>query len=192
MTGPAQVLGRAGLVMVLSSTLFVASSIPVLESFAAPQERDRILQVATEIMEAARYCALITLGEDGQPQARAMDAFHPDADMTVWLATNPATRKVEQIRRDPRVTLFYLAPDASGYVTMAGTAHLVDEPEAKARWWKEEWEAFYTDRDRGYLLIRVEPEWLEVVSEADGISGDPTTWEPPRVAFGPAGTREEG
>ena len=47
----------------------------------------------------------------GQPQARLMDAFEPEADLTVWLATNARTRKVRQLRHDPRATLAY---DAGG------------------------------------------------------------------------------
>ncbi|MCA1733781.1 MAG: hypothetical protein LC732_09280 [Acidobacteria bacterium] len=39
--------------------------------------------------------------------SRVMDPASPDARMAVTLMTNPASRKVAQIARDPRVTLFY-------------------------------------------------------------------------------------
>jgi len=36
---------------------------------------------------------LSAIGPDGQPQARIVDPFPPDADSTIWIATNPLTRK---------------------------------------------------------------------------------------------------
>jgi general stress protein 26 len=135
-------------------------------------------EAARRIMTAARYCALVTMGEDGRPRARTMDPFPPDDGFVVWMATNPRTRKVREIRRDRRVTLYYYDAEARGYVTLFGTARLVDDPEEKARRWKPGWEAFYPDRDRSYLLIEVTPERLEISSPADGIDNDPVTWLP--------------
>ncbi len=150
--------------------------------------RERILEVAREIMVASQYPSLITVDEDGRAQARPMDAFPPDEDFVVWLGTNPVTRKVEQIRREPRVTLYYFDPESLAYVTLTGTARIVDDPDAKATIWKEGWEAFYPDREGGYALIEVVPAWIEVVSETRGVTGDPSNWRPPRVWFEGPGT----
>ena len=78
-------------------------------------------------MNSAGTCALITLDEEGRPRVRAMDAFPPENDFTVWFGTNPKSRKVNQIKNDPRVTLYYLENDGSGYVMIYGKAQLVDE-----------------------------------------------------------------
>lgn len=63
-------------------------------------DRARILEAARRIMAKSVYCAFITLGEDGQPQARTVQPFAPDAAMVVWIGTNPLTRKIAQIRKD--------------------------------------------------------------------------------------------
>jgi general stress protein 26 len=112
-----------------------------------------------------------------------MDPFPPESDMTIWMGTNRKTRKVADIERDSRVTLYYYSPDASGYVTVTGRARLVDDAEEKAARWKNEWEAFYQDRASEYLLIQVVPERLEVVDYSRGIVGESGTWEPPSVEF---------
>jgi len=112
-----------------------------------------------------------------------MDPFPPDSGFTVWFGTNPRSRKVEQIRNNPKVTLYYLEESGSGYVMIYGKAQLVDDQEYKDKWWKEEWAAFYPDNKENYLLIKVTPEWMEVVSYIHGITGDPVTWEPPRITF---------
>jgi general stress protein 26 len=150
-----------------------------------PEGQPDVVAVAKKLMERARYCALITMGPDGRAEARIVDAFPPEADMTVWLATKPVTRKVEQIRKNPNVTLFYWDQASMGYVTLIGDATLIDETAEKAKRWKPEWSEFYSDANRGadYLLIRVRPIRLEIVSLADGVLNDPATWRPVQHQF---------
>ncbi len=169
----------------LQAALFVACLLtPVQEARAQqPSQRDGLIAAAREIMQAARYCALITRGDSGQLRVRTMDPFLPEDDMTVWLGTHRKTRKVQDIQNDPHVALYFFAPDAGGYVSISGTARLVDDPIEKARRWKEGWGRFYTDRETDYLLIEVSPERMEVVSYGQGIVGDPDTWNPPAVEF---------
>ena len=148
-----------------------------------PLTKADLVAAARAIMTNARYCALITLDSSGRPQARTLDPFPPDENMVVWLATNPRTRKVAEIRRNPRVTLYYFDREEQAYVTISGIAQLVNDPKEKAKRWKDEWKDFYPDRARDYLLIAVRPERLEVVNVKKSIVGDPTTWKPPSVNF---------
>ncbi len=150
---------------------------------AKQSERVNLITAAREIMAAARYSALSTLDSSGRIQTRTVDPFPPDENMRVWLATNPRTRKVAEIRRRPRVTLYYFDREAQAYVTISGIARLVNDPKEKAKRWKDEWKDFYPDRAKDYLLIVVTPEKLEVVNVSKGILGDPHTWKPPSVSF---------
>jgi general stress protein 26 len=152
---------------------------------AQTPERAKIVAAAEEVMKKARFCGLVTLGRDGHPQARVVDPFEPERDLTVWIATNPITRKVEQIRADPRVTLFYFDPSGPGYVTLLAKAELVTDSAEKAKHWKEEWAAFYADKNRGedFILIRCKPIRLELVSYGHGLLNDPSTWRPLTVEF---------
>lgn len=147
--------------------------------------RDSLLAVARRLMVDARYAALVSVDSTGAPQARTVEPFPPEPDFTVWIGTNPRTRKVGEIRRDDRVALHYYDPGAMGYVTLRGRAELVDDPVLKRRWWNPGWEGFYPDREKDYLLVRVIPERLEIVSPADGITGDAVTWRPPTVRLTP-------
>ncbi len=163
-------------------------AVPAAGQTATPQTPARadLLRAAREIMQAARYCALITVDDAGRPRARTMDAFAPDENMIVWMATNPKTRKVAEIRRDPRVTLYYYDAASQSYVTISGGARLVDDKVEKQKRWKEEWKGFYPDRAASYLLIAVTPERLEVLSPSRGIGHDLVTWRPPAIEIGTA------
>lgn len=146
----------------------------------AVADPDGILGAARAVMAAAQFCALITLDHEGHPQARVMDPAAPDERMVVTLMTNPASRKVGQIERDPRVTLFYFDPAAPGYVTILGRAVPILDPEEKRRRWLERWSP-HLDGPDAALLYEIIPDRIEVVSIAHGVVGDSGTWTPPSV-----------
>ena len=179
-----RVAQRAGLIA--TACLLCVPRIAATQAVPAQTpDRTKVVAAAAQVMEKARYCALVTIGRDGHPQARVVDPFPPERDLTVWIATNPITRKVEQIRTDPRVTLFYFDPSGPGYVTLLAKAELVSDPVEKARHWKEEWAAFYANKNRGedFILIRCKPIRLELVSYGHGLLNDPSTWRPITVDF---------
>ena len=158
---------------------FSAPGLPAQE----PPSRETLLAAAEEIMEAARYCGLVTFDESGNTSVRMMDPFPPDEDWSIWMGTNRGTRKVREVEGDPRVTLYYHSPEHVGYVAVYGTARLVDDTEEKASRWKNEWEGLYPDREAQYLLIQVIPDRMEVINYSRAIQGDTETWETPSVEF---------
>lgn len=167
-----------------AAMLLVAGAFPtpIFAQNAQPRSpgRTQVIAAAREVMKTARYATLVTLGNDGRPQARIVDPVVPEQDLTIWIATNPLTRKVAEIRRDARVTLLYFNAAAGEYVTVLGTATLVVGSAAKVRHWKADWAPYYKSRPRGddYVLIRVRPSRLEVVSPSRKIVNDPKTWRP--------------
>ena len=152
---------------------------------AAAADRAAVLRAAREVAQKARFATFITIGEGGQPQARVVDALGPDEDFNVWVGTNPVTRKVAEIAKDPRVTLSFFDPGGPAYVTLVGIARLVTDPASKAKHWKSAWAPFYKSEHRGadFALITVVPRRLEVVSQGHGLINDPVTWRPVSVEF---------
>jgi general stress protein 26 len=164
---------------ILGSPVFPTGTV----SAQQPSPDETLISAAREIMEASRYAALVTLTESGTPRARMMDPFPPDSQFVVWMGTNRASRKVEDLQRNPRVLVYYDDPSGAGYVSIEGTARLVDDPAEKDRRWKEEWSPFYPDRDATYLLIAITPARMEVLNYRLGIMGDSITWGVPAVEF---------
>ena len=146
-----------------------------------PDKQITIETAAVEIMTKAKYCALITVDENGQPHARTMDPFLPNENFVVWLATNPKSRKVTHIKNNPKVALYYFEPSLPGYVTINGVAELVSDKNEKNLHWKDEWDEFYPDQDSSYLLIKIDPVRMEVVNYKYNIVGDTITWAAPSV-----------
>jgi general stress protein 26 len=144
-------------------------------------ERARQIQAAAfDVMREARYCTLITIGDGGQPQARIVDPLIAEAEGSIWIATNPLTRKVKEIERDSRVTLMFFNAAANEYVTVHARATMVTDAARKAAHWKPEWRPFYKEQTRGpdFMVFEVRPFRLEVSSPRHKLANDPDTWRP--------------
>jgi len=175
---------RIQLLAIIILYLFILPiNVKAQEEKSLNYERDTLLTAAREVMQEARYCGLITLDNAGQPHVRTMDPFTPEENLVVWFGTNSNSRKVKEIRNDARVSLYYVDPEGSGYVVIGGLAHIIDDPDEKTVHWKKEWEAYYKNQKEAYILIKVVPEKIEIVSYKHGITGDPVAWKVPIVKF---------
>lgn len=176
---------RFRIIAAFAGFLTVAPIAVAQQAQKAPPTREAVLTAARSIIGKARFGTLVTLGEKGEPHARVVDPFTPDSAFTIWVATNRETRKVKEIKADPRVVLLWFEPGNPGYVSLSGHAELVSDRAEKEKYWKAEWRNLYKDRNRGddYLLVRIKPTHMEVVSYADGLLGDPETWKPVTLDF---------
>ena len=64
-----------------------------------------------------------------------------------------------------------------------GIAQIVNDPNLKNKYWKEEWDAYYRNRDKEYILIKVIPTTMEIVDYTNGIVATSETWGAPTVYF---------
>lgn len=126
--------------------------------------RDSILIYARTIMDSAQCRILVTVDESGKPQARTMAPFPPEEDWTIWLGTSPGSRKVKQIEHNPNVIVYYYETKGKSYVSIFGTAQLVNDETLKEKYWNPSWKIFYADREKDYILIEVKPEKMEICS----------------------------
>ena len=126
--------------------------------------RDSLLILARTIIDSAQCRILITVDENGKPQARTMSPFPPEENMIIWLGTNPRSRKVKQIKNNPNVMVYYYDTKSFSYVSVAGQARIVSDPEKRYHYWKESWTRFYPDPEKDYTLIEVTPKRLEICS----------------------------
>ena len=136
-------------------------------------------------MAGAGLATLVTLDATGHPQARIMDPLPPDQDFIIWMASNPLTRKVTQIDRDPRTTLHYFDPAGSSFVTLVGLAEVIDDPHERELHWKEDWAPHYDNNptEENFRLILFRPSRLEIMSIEHGMMADPSSWRPVTIEF---------
>ncbi len=164
---------------VLRSTFTLAAALLALglPGGVKADEQISFVDAARAVMLSARYTALITIDAESQPRARVVDPFEPDENFVVWIATRPVTRKVAQIAANPRATLYYWDAEQRSYVTLMGSARLVDDEDVKkAKRREADSERFYPDFPDDYLLIKFVPDYMEGL--VPGYRGDAETWKP--------------
>ena len=131
--------------------------------------RDSLLIAARNIINSSTSHSFITVDENGKPQAREMSPFPPEDNWVIWLGTTQGSRKAKQLQNNPNVIVYYSEPQSWSYVSVAGTARLVNDPVKKIKYWVEGWERYYPDREKNYILIEVTPVRIEVVSIKNNI-----------------------
>lgn len=140
-----------------------------------PLSVELLLEATSAIIRQSRYCFLVTLDEAGRPNARLMQHFEPEDDLTLWLGTSAASQKVAHILKDDRVMLAHEDPDDPAYVTLLGTARIVRDPALQRQYWVDEYlESFPAGPEsEDYVLIRVTPSRIELMSYARNITPSP-------------------
>lgn len=134
-----------------------------------------ILETAKASIRSAEYCMLITLGEEGEPNARLVQPFEPEEDMTIWVGTWSKSRKVKEIQKDQRVTLAFHDKEGTAYVTLLGTAQIEKDTNLKRKYWREEWIGFIPQGPDGdeYVLVKFMPIRIELMSFSRGVLPQP-------------------
>jgi general stress protein 26 len=158
-----------------------------------PDEIAGLLQHVRTIMRADRYSFLVTLDKTGAPRARIMGAFEPDEAMTIWMATDPRTRKVAHLRRDPRAMMAYYDSKGGGYVTLSGRAEVVTDLAERRRRWTPEFARFFPGGPEGdaFVLIRFTPSRIEAMSFSLGVATRPFEYAPAVLVRDGSGWRRE-
>ena len=76
-----------------------------------------------------------------------------------WLGTNTSSRKVAQVRADPRVCLYYADPESWEGLALQGTVTEVLDRAVRAAIWSPDWERYYAGGLDGgdFTLLRFAP-----------------------------------
>jgi general stress protein 26 len=154
---------------------------PSLLEAQSSVSRDTMLLAAHEIISETTYCALITIDSEGQPRVRTMNPFPATDELIIWFATSRTSRKVKEIRENPKVCVYYADHTAAkGYVSITGKAQVIDDKDLLVKMKREYWNNI-PDWQNIFVLIKIIPEKLEVINYKHGLNNDPGTFKAPSV-----------
>jgi len=159
------------------------STITLKTSAQSSVSRDTILLAAREIINETTYCALVTIDSTGQPHIRTMNPFPPNDEFITWFATSRNSRKVREIKNNPKVCVYYADHiTAKGYVSITGTAQIIDDKELLIKMKRDYWENLPGWQDI-FVLIKIVPQTMEVINYKHGLNNDPNTFRAPSIVF---------
>ncbi len=164
--------------MILSLTI-----IPSEVNAQTSVNRDTILVAAREIINETTYCGLVTIDSTGQPQVRTMNPFPANDKLITWFATSRTSRKVREIRNNPKVCVYYANHmSAKGYVNITGTAEIIDNKELLIKMKRDYWESL-PNWQNIFVLIKIVPKTVEVINYKHGLNNDPNTFRAPSIVL---------
>jgi general stress protein 26 len=125
------------------------------------------------LMEKAKAAFLTTIDADGFPQTRGMFnlrnkeswprlvPFFSDhkENFMVLFTTNTSSTKIDDIRINQKVSVYYTIPDEWRGLMLGGTIEIVDDDDLKKFLWHEGWERYYPKGydDPNHTVLRLYP-----------------------------------
>jgi general stress protein 26 len=144
---------------------------------------DTLMVAAREIINETHYCALATIDSTGQPQVRTMNPFPLRDEFVIWFATSRDSRKVRELRGNPKVSVYYADHvNAKGYVNITGKAEVIDDRDLLIKMKRDYWEGMVNWKEV-FVLIRIVPETIEVINYKHGLNNDPVTFRAPHLSL---------
>ena len=137
-----------------------------------------LLDEAKKIMLESKTCVLNTIDYKNGISSRIMDPLLTNKGFIVFMVTNPSSRKVTEIKKNPNVALTF--QNDNGYITLKGKVLLINDLNEKIKYWKNSWTPFYKNKESS-LLLKLVPVSLEIVNPDAEIFGDPKTWSPKKI-----------
>jgi general stress protein 26 len=121
-----------------------------------------------------QFCSFATV-ESNKPHVRYMALFNDG--LTIYLATNKKTHKVEELQQNPHIHLIagFDGKRSSVIVQVEGTARISKDESLKEKIWQDDFKQWFEGKqDPNYVIIEISPTRIEY---SDGDNGQPAVWE---------------
>ena len=89
------------------------------------------------LIKDIRVAMMGSVAPEGFIHARPMVAQHREEDSDLWFFTDRDSEKIPEIRADPRVVLTYAERSDQNYVSISGTASIVEDRAKVRELWSE-------------------------------------------------------
>jgi len=130
---------------------------------------------ALALVERSGIALVGSKGEDGHPWIKAMLKMETEDLKTVWFSTNTASKRVSQLRADPRACVYFV--DFSDWMglMLIGEVELLTDSESRKRLWRDGYEQYYQLglEDPDYTVLRFSATSANYYHQLDNLSFAP-------------------
>ena len=125
-------------------------------------KRQESIGKLNELINDIQFVMLTTM-DGGVLRSRPMQTQEFEFDGDLWFFTSLKTHKTEEIERDNRVNVAYAAPDDNTYVSVSGTASIVQDKAKIEELWNPILKAWFPEGldDPNLCLLKVSVEQAE-------------------------------
>lgn len=137
---------------------------------------DELLAIAREVVARTPNCMAITVGRDGEANARVIMASKLDEGWSLYFITDRRSRKAAEIERTGRLTLAYQDDPGGAYVTLIGKATVSSDIAFKQAIWRPASLRWYPGgpTDPNVVIVHFQAERVELWSLPHGVVPDAT------------------
>ncbi len=114
-------------------------------------------------VEDVRIAMLVTVNANHEIHSRPMGTAELDEEGNIWFFTNEYSSKVDEVSHENKVVVTYSNPNNNTYLSIKGTASLVDDRGKMKKLWNPIIKAFFPDGvdDPKLTLLKVDTEEAE-------------------------------
>ena len=125
--------------------------------------REQMVAKVAELIKDINIAMMTTEAEDGLLHSRPMATQKTEFDGTLWFFSGLRTGKVSEIDWNPEVNLSYADPGKTRYVSVSGTAEIVDDRAKMAELWSDIYKAWFPQGldDPDVCLMKVDVAFAE-------------------------------
>lgn len=114
-------------------------------------------------IEDVRIAMLVTVNANHEIHSRPMGTADVDEEGNIWFFTNEYSSKVDEVSHENKVVVTYSNPGNNTYLSIKGTASLVDDKEKMKKLWNPIIKLFFPEGvdDPKLILLKVTTEEAE-------------------------------
>lgn len=122
-----------------------------------------IFKKLSDMVRDIKVAMFTTQDADGTIRSRPMMVQGIEKDGSVWFFTSKNSGIVHTLQANSQVNLAYSSPEASQYVSLSGSAEVVDDQRRKKEMWSAEYNAWFPKgvNDPELTMLRVQIEAAE-------------------------------
>ncbi|MDD9266463.1 pyridoxamine 5'-phosphate oxidase family protein [Paenibacillus sp. GCM10023248] len=126
-----------------------------------------------KVLEANSICSFATV-EGSKPKVRYMALFHEG--LTIYLATNRKTDKVDEVRDNPNVHILvgFDGKASSDILQIQATAAISNDNALREKLWTDDMAKWFDGpHDPNYVVLEITPSYMEYSSKGS----EPQIWK---------------
>ncbi|TET98092.1 MAG: general stress protein 26, partial [Candidatus Stahlbacteria bacterium] len=113
------------------------------------------------LVNRSTIAMLGTNGDEGYPNIRAMIKMENEGLKTIWFSTNTSSRKIPQLKKNPKACVYFVDFDKWIGLMLVGTTEIRKDQQSRERLWREGYEKYYPKgvNDPDYSVLRFTTQW---------------------------------
>lgn len=122
---------------------------------------ETVIFECSQLVENSKIVMVGTNGENGYPNIKAMMRLKYDGLKKFWLSTNTSTKRVELLKKDNRVCLYFVDENNFAGLMLVGTIEILQDRASKEMLWADGCEIYYPlgVDDPDYTVLCFTAEW---------------------------------